>query len=132
MIGVDTNVLVRFFLGDDEAQSARARALINSSSAEQPVFVSVLVLAELVWVLQRFYEVPRSYIFDALNVLATGAHIVIERHDVVTMAIQRASESKVDLADVLIAAIATDAGCDHTVTFDKAAARRVPGMELLA
>lgn len=132
MIGVDTNVLVRFFLGDDEEQSRMARDVIAASSAERPIFVGVLVLAEFVWVLQKFYDVPRNSIFEALNVLIAATHIVIERQELVAATIELASQGKIDLADALIAAIASDAGCDCVVTFDKTAAMHIPGMELLS
>lgn len=132
MIGVDTNILVRFFVGDDPAQADKARELLAQRNETDPAFVSVLVVAELVWVLQKFYEVPQAYINEMLGVLTGGAGVVVERQDLVAAAVGRAAEDQADLADLLISAIVRDEGCSRTFTFDKRAARRVPGMELLA
>lgn len=132
MIGVDTNILVRFFVGDDPAQADKAQELLAQRNETDPAFVSVLVVAELVWVLQKFYEVPQAYINEMLGVLTGGAGVVVERQDLVAAAVGRAAEDQADLADLLISAIARDEGCSRTFTFDKRAARRVPGMELLA
>ncbi len=132
MIGVDTNILVRFFVGDDPAQADKARELLAQRNETDPAFVSVLVVAELVWVLQKFYEVPQAYINEMLGVLMGGAGVIVERQDLVAAAAELAAAEQADLADLLISTIARDEGCSRTFTFDKRAARRVPGMELLA
>jgi predicted nucleic-acid-binding protein len=132
MIGVDTNVLARFFIGDDKKQTEAAWAFLKARNADDPVFVSVLVIAELVWVLRRLYEVPKDNVIEMIGVLTSSPAILIERSDLVIAAVAAAAHPKADVADAIIAAIAADAGCTSTVTFDKSAAKHIPGMELLA
>jgi len=132
MIGLDTNVLVRFFVGDDEAQAATATRYLSERTADDPAFVSVVVVCELVWVLKNSYGYADAKVHDALNSLFESANIVIERAELVDRAVTQARETRSDVSDCVIAAVAADAGATRIVTFDKNAARRIPGMELLA
>ena len=132
MIGVDTNVLARFFIGDDKKQSEAAKSFLKARDADDPAFVSVLVIAELVWVLRRFYEVPKANVIEMIGVLTSSPAIVIERQDLVIAALSLATHPQADIADAIIALTAGDAGCSGIVTFDKTAAKRIAGMELLA
>lgn len=131
MIGVDTNVLVRVFVKDDKRQTERALRFLNQRSGEDPAFVSSVVLAELYWVLDRSYGYDDAAIFETFDWLFQSSNIVVEREELMMVALAVARERKADLSDSIIAAIAAQEGALHTVTFDSPAAQRVPGMELL-
>lgn len=135
MIGLDTNVLVRYLAQDDARQGKRAIALIEEElSASRPGYISVVVLAELCWVLKRRYAATRREIADVLDDLLAMAVFVIERRDVVQLALQRFradGRARSSFADFLIAELARDAGCADIFTFDKGAIRGA-GSRLLA
>ncbi|MDB5614022.1 MAG: hypothetical protein JWQ22_1675 [Devosia sp.] len=132
MIGVDTNVLVRFFVGDEKPQTLAAKTFMSERSADDPAFVGLLVIAELVWVLRKFYEVPKSNVLEMIEVLTSSPAIVVEREDLVVSAMHMARHPKADIADAIIALTAVGVGCSRVVTFDRPAAKHIPGMELLA
>ncbi|HEX6703924.1 MAG TPA: type II toxin-antitoxin system VapC family toxin [Albitalea sp.] len=132
MIGLDTNVLVRYLAQDDKRQSARASQLIESELSEGvPGFVGLIVLVELCWVLKRLYAATQAELRQTIQDLLNARQLVVERRDVVLLALQRWDVAKADFADALISAIAADAGCAETVTFDVSAAK-LPGVRLLA
>jgi len=127
MIGLDTNVLVRLLTRDDEEQARKARALLEKHAAEDgALFVSDIVLAELVWILERAYELGRGEIGGAIGALAENATLGFESREVVRQAQALFAESKAGFADCLIVAKAQAAGCESVVTFDKAM-RTLPG-----
>jgi len=130
MKAVDTNILLRYVLRDDEGQFARAAAFFRTRTAQDPAFVSLVVLAEFAWVLRQRYRFSRTDIRSLVETLMEAAEIVLE--DETMLAAVLAEAERGDLADHLIAYSARRAGCDSTVTFDTEAARRVPSMELLA
>ncbi|HEY9013082.1 MAG TPA: type II toxin-antitoxin system VapC family toxin [Devosia sp.] len=132
MIGVDTNVLVRHFVGDDQVQAAIATRYLSERTESDPAFVSAAVICELVWVLKRFYGYADAKVHEALHSLFESSNIVIERMELLHLAIGAAHEANADISDAIIAALAADAGATKTVTFDKVAAKRIPAMELLA
>jgi predicted nucleic-acid-binding protein len=130
MIGIDTNVLVRYLAQDDPAQSARATRLIESELSErQPGFIGVIVLVETCWVLKRLYGATVSELRDTVRDLLDARQLVVEQREAVARALVRLGEVSGDLADALILGTAEAAGCERIVTFDKAAARL--GMSLL-
>ena len=131
MIGVDSNVLVRLFTSDDQEQSAAAARYLSERTESDPAFVSVVVICEMVWVLQKSYRYAEAKVHEALNSLFESANVVIENAELIDWAITKALEQKADIADCIIAALAADAGATKTVTFDKTAAKRIPAMELL-
>lgn len=132
MIGVDTNVLIRLFIEDDPRQNAVVREFFADRSASDPAHISLVVIAELDWALSQIYKFGRDRISLVLEHMLDTSDIVVEAHDIVRDALPHYASSKVDLADLLIAEINRRSGCTTTVTFDKTAAKRVPGMELLA
>ncbi|MHA7154748.1 PIN domain-containing protein [Arthrobacter sp. TMN-50] len=129
MIGLDTNVLVRYLVRDDPAQSAAASALIRSFTARQPGYVSMVVLVETFWVLKRAYKLDQRDIARVILDLAASEDVVVEHADIVRRAARSASEGH-DFADVLIAFNGELRGCSHTATFDAKAAG-LPGMQFL-
>lgn len=127
MIGLDTNILVRYLTQDDPAQSARANAIFERElGPDDPGFVSAVVVAELVWVLLRAYDWDRHSVAEALQLMLQSDRLGLEHSDEVYLAMFEFRRSGADFADGLIGAIAVSAGCSHTVTFDRAAQRR-PG-----
>ena len=131
MIGLDTNVLVRFFAQDDPRQSPKAKELIDSLTAAEPGWVGVTTIVELVWVISRKLHGDRKTVTTILSRLLTREEIVIEQSGLVERALQQYRKGAADFADCLIAASAHAAGCSRTVTFDRRAARDA-GMELLS
>jgi len=131
MIGVDTNVLLRFLVEDDVDQCAAARAFMSARSEDSPVFVSTVVLAETVWLLNRRLAFPMADIIGMLKTLLAADGLLLEYADELDAWLSREGEPQGDLADNLIAWAGLRAGCRTTVTFDRSAARKVPGMELL-
>lgn len=131
MIGLDTNVLVRYFAQDDVAQSKKATALMESLSAEQPGYVSQVALVEVVWVLGRCYGVEREQVKDIIDSMIATKELVVEGADTVRKALRVfAASAKADFADCLIERSGHAAACEYTVTFDTAASK-VAGMRLL-
>lgn len=123
MIGLDTNVLVRYLSQDDPVQSQKATDLIESLTAGEPGFIAMVSVVELVWVLQSCYQATKSEIVDVLETLLRAKELVVERAEVVWQALRRFSDSKADFADCLIERCAHAAECEYTVTFDSKAAK---------
>jgi predicted nucleic-acid-binding protein len=131
MIGIDTNVLIRLLVRDDEAQvRAAERFIATHCSPENPGLVSVVVLVETAWALRRFYLYDRSQIANALVSLLNVAELEIESAEAVRAAIADFATSAAGLVDCLVARANVSAGCEYTVTFDRRAAR-LAGFELL-
>ena len=123
MIGLDTNVLVRYVMQDDPRQSPKATRLLESLSAEQPGFVPVVVMVELVWVLSGSYDLNRAQIATVLDTLLRSKELVVDRAELVAQALQRYSAGSADFSDALIERIAHAAGCTATMSFDTGAVK---------
>jgi predicted nucleic-acid-binding protein len=124
MIGLDTNVLVRYLVQDDAKQAAQATQLIEHKlTPTNPGFISLIVLLELYWVLTSLYSVTTTEWLQALDDLLASQSIQMEHRDVVQATIQVCQNKKAGFVDVLISQVASSAGCTQTLTFDKAAAR---------
>jgi len=130
MIGLDTNVVVRYIMQDDPKQSPRATRLVEALTPEAPGFVPLVAVVELVWVLSSAYGLDRQQVSDALELLLRSKEIILDRADQVLQA-QRRFKSGGDFADCLIERIAAEAGCASTMTFD-AGAMKSAGMTLIA
>lgn len=133
MLGLDTNVLVRYVAQDDAKQAAIATRLIERElSAAQPGFISLIVLVELCWVLKRLYAATEAELLATVDDLLASAQFHVERRTVVQAASQRmaTAKNKAGFTDMLVAQIAQAEGCLHTLSFDKGAVRAA-GMVLL-
>ena len=120
MIGLDTNVLVRYLTQDDPAQFAKAAVFIDAASEREEQFlVNTPVLCELVWVLAAVYDYSREEIAQALEQIFTTAQFEIERLDEARQALGDFRSSKADFSDALIGRINRSLGAKHTVTFDR-------------
>lgn len=124
MVGIDTNILVRYFAQDDEQQSKAATHLMEEAlSHEQPGFISSPVLVETFWTLKRSYALPRDIIYTILEKLLTAIELSFEYREEAWKALQISRTTNSDFADALIGMIHKHHGCDITLTFDKKAAR---------
>lgn len=124
MIGLDTNVLVRYLAQDDPKQTPLATDLIESLTADKPGFVSHVVLVETVWVLESCYSTDADQIAQVVETLLHVESLVVDEADVVWRALRQFKQAGGDLADALVAALARRAGCDAVYTFDRGAAKR--------
>jgi predicted nucleic-acid-binding protein len=131
VIGLDTNVVVRYFGQDDARQSVQADAIFDSLTAENPGWVGLAAILELVWVMTSIKGAGRLVIADTLEQLLAMEAMAVEQASTVANAVQRFRWGKAEFADCLIAASAQTAGCSRTLTFDRIAARDA-GMELIS
>ncbi|ANP45792.1 PIN domain-containing protein [Candidatus Viadribacter manganicus] len=123
MIGLDTNVVVRFLAQDDKIQSPIATRLISRLNRDRPGFISSVVLAEITWVLSRAYKTSREDIAKAVEGLLRSAELIVENPDAAYRALGLYQTSNsAEFADALIAQLALLAGAVETVTFDQNAA----------
>lgn len=124
MIGLDTNVLVRYMVQDDPKQSQAATNFIaKHCSVVSPGFINSLVLCELVWVLESAYGYPRENIAEVIEKILRTRQFQIHEPELMWSSLQKYREKIADFSDCYIASINTEAGCKHTVTFDKKASR---------
>lgn len=124
MIGLDTNVLVRYIVQDDADQGARAGRLIEQRcTQEQPGWISLIVICELVWVLEGAYGYSRDIIASVLRQILATAELSVDSPQRCWTALRAYERSGADFADYLIGAGNREAGCETTFTFDKRAAR---------
>ncbi len=130
MTGLDTNILVRYFVRDDPAQTKAADKLLEALSPEEPGWISQIVLVELVWALRLIYRFEREKIAAVLDTLLRSKELVIEQEEIAHLALSIYRRSKADFADCLIASAGRAAGCAEVFTFDRVAARDA-GMKLL-
>ena len=132
MIGLDTNILVRYFSQDDPVQSRKVLALFKTRlTRESPGHVNVVTLVETVWVLRRLYGADRAEAAHVVGSLLAAPNVVVERKPLVRKALQDYEGSACDFNDCLIERLNTEAGCTVTLTFDRAASKQ-HGFELLA
>jgi predicted nucleic-acid-binding protein len=121
VIGLDTNVLVRYLTQDDQQQFARAERFIKSAkSAGHTLFLNHVVLCELVWVLEGAYRHAKSEIVDVVDRLLLTSDFDIEDRDTVYGALAGFREAQGDFSDYLIGTKNRHSGCETTATFDGA------------
>ena len=124
MIGVDTNVLVRYLAQDDAVQSPRATSFIEKEcSVSAPGFVGLVVLVEVVWVSESRYGATRGEIAEILRRILSIRQLVVQDVEIAWKALRLFESTKADFADCLIERTANAAGCQRIVTFDKQASR---------
>jgi len=131
MIGVDTNIIVRHLIQDDENQCRAVERLVTSASQVDPILVNPVVAAESVWVLNRVYNVGDMEASNAISLLLESMEFAMPPHVNCTNWRDWFTSSNCDFSDVLIAKMNLENGCSKTYTLDKSAAKRIPEMELL-
>jgi predicted nucleic-acid-binding protein len=131
MIGLDTNVLVRYLVQDDTAQArAAAATLEGAASRGETLFLAAITLCELVWVLESAYGRSRAAIAAALEQIARTGDFTLEHADHVRGAVAAYKMTTADFADALVGRINEAVGCAHTVTFDRGM-KRLPQFRVL-
>jgi len=130
VIGLDTNILVRFLAQDNPVQSPIASRFMKSLTADEPGWVSLSTFLELAWVLGSKGRVDRRTMLNALEKLLSLDEVIVDQAEILENALQVYRQGNADFTDCLIAASGRSAGCSRTVTFDRIAARGA-GMELL-
>lgn len=121
MMALDTNVVVRFLVADDEAQTTRAARAIDKATARGgKCFVSDVVVVETAWVLTRSYRFRRAEVTDVVRRMLATAELVFQSPDALDRALRAYAAGKGDLADYLIREVARAAGSTATLTFDRA------------
>lgn len=132
MIGLDTNVIVRYVTQDDARQAAAASRLFERIlTVERPGFVGLITLCEVAWVLADCYEADKPRIAAVIEGLLGTRQLMVEEAEIVWKAMRAWEKSSADFSDVLVGQILAARGCEKVVTFDRAAAK-LPGFELLA
>ena len=120
MTGLDTNVLVRFLVEDDEAHAERAATLIEAAvAADERLYVSDVVLCEVVWVLGGAYDFRRTEIAGVLAELTRARHLRFDSSDRIARCVRAFEFGRGDFADYVILEHALEAGCDRVATFDR-------------
>ena len=131
MIGLDTNVVVRYVAQDDARQSAAATRLMEKTlSVEEPGFVTLVSLCEVAWVLAECYGADRARIRSVIQALLETRQIVVESAELAWRALRAWDGTTADFSDALIGEVAIQAGATKVLTFDKAAAK-LPTFALL-
>ena len=123
MIGLDTNIIIRLLVEDDEIQAERARDWLDENcSPESPAYISDLVVVEAAWTLKSSFGLNRREIAKGLGALFRNTLFVFETEEMFLEILALYETSNVDLADIMIAYRARLAGCEKTMTFDRKAA----------
>lgn len=123
MKAIDTNVLIRFLVKDDDKQAETVYRLFKKAeSSKEALFVPITVVLETVWVLESVYNIPRKEILESINELLLIPILEFEAQPAILNFVSSAKETNIDLSDILIAHSALSAGCESVLTFDKQAA----------
>jgi len=130
VIGLDANVVVRLLLGDDPDQTRRAEEAFLEHARGDGVYVTLVVLAEVAWVLQAGYRLPRETVHERLGSFVRTRGVFVEQVDVVLDALDRYRAGDADFADLLILGASRLAGAAPLLTFDRRLAR-LAGVEEL-
>lgn len=119
MIGLDTNVLVRYLVRDDDDQAEAARELLEGLTADNPGFICREVATEVVWVLERSYKFTREQIADVLLEMLATDSLVFETPEGMTQAVESYRLGGADFADQMILRAAIYNGATPLYTFDR-------------
>jgi predicted nucleic-acid-binding protein len=130
MIGLDTNVLIRYLTLDDPVQSAKAAEVIDRLTPKNPGFVSIVATVETVWILDRAYSLTAQEISTAVERLLPVEVLSIENEQQVFTAMVALKQGRGSFSDALIGELGVRAGCARTLTFDRNALR-LPSFEMV-
>lgn len=130
MIGLDTNVLIRFLAQDAPVQSARATEIISRLSAEDPGFVSLVTILEIFWVLKSVFKRSRQELASDLEALLSADTLEIQNEQEVYSAVVALRAGTGSFEDALVGSLGIWRGCSTTLTFDTDAARKLHGFSL--
>ena len=122
VIGIDTNVLVRYLVQDDKLQASAANKILDRVSELNPAFINNIVMCETVWVLSRAYKYEKKLIVKAMEQILSTSGIEFENAEAVRKALRHYTNGSADFSDYLIAEINKENGAKTTYTFDRKAA----------
>jgi predicted nucleic-acid-binding protein len=131
MIALDTNVLLRYLVQDDPAQSARATEIIERLTARNPGFISLVCILEIVWVLGSLYKRTRGQIAQHIEMILAADTLEVQNEQEVYQAVVALRNGTGSFEDALIGAIGVWRGCSATLTFDENAVKRLNGFRLI-
>ena len=132
MIGIDTNVLVRYMAQDDPKQAKIAAEFIEETCTKDNLgFINHITLCELCWVLKRLYKTPKEQLAEIIEQLLRTGRLFVQEPQIVWLALEDFKTDNADFPDCLIAQINLTNYCSSTVTFDVKAAK-VAGFNLLS
>lgn len=124
MIGLDTNILVRYIAQDDPIQSSKATEIIERRLTEEnPGFLSTVAMIETVWVLERAYRLKSDELAAIIERILQIDVLVVENEQEIFTAMMALKQGKGSFADAVILALGARAGCSYTLTFDQKASR---------
>ena len=124
MKAIDTNILIRFLVGDDEMQAKKVYSIFKKAESEKKeLFVPLLVVLEMIWVLESVYDISRTEILDSISDLLLMPIFKFDQQSALQQLVHSAQGNKYDLSDLLIAHSAKVNGCEVVITFDKKASK---------
>ena len=123
MTSIDTNIIVRYLVGDDAEQAEAARALLDGLTLADPGFICREVVIETAWVLERSYRFTRARVAEALMDLTASDSLVVENSDDVAAAAYLYRQGGAGFSDLMVLSAAERAGATPLYTFDRRLAR---------
>ncbi|MCK4563067.1 MAG: type II toxin-antitoxin system VapC family toxin [Verrucomicrobia bacterium] len=124
MIALDTNVLVRFLVQDDEKQAKQVHARLKKAEKnKEQLYVPQAVILETIWVLGHAYGFQRPEILNSIEALTQMPIFLFEADDVLEGLVEQGRQTNLDLSDLLIALSAENQGAKPILTFDRKAAK---------
>lgn len=122
MIGIDTNILVRYLTQDDIEQAKTAESLLDKYLTKpKSVFVNNIIICELIWILDRGYKYSKDQIIKVVRQILSTEEFAFENQNVLWLALEQFEKKRLDFSDALIGQLNKNKGCESTFTFDKAA-----------
>lgn len=131
MIALDTNILLRYLTQDDPVPSPKANRVIDRLTEEEPGFISLVTILEIVWVRKSIYKRTAHEIADEVEMILAADSLEVQNEQEVyqaVIALRRTGEFE----DGLIGSLGLWRGCSATLTFDDNAARRLNGFRLVS
>lgn len=124
MIGIDTNILVRYLTQDDIDQAQVVDQIFNTyATSSNSIFVNNIVICELIWVLERGYKYTKEIVTKAIKQILSTEEFAFENQDLLWLALNQYSQNKLDFSDALIGELNKASGCSKTLTFDQNAVK---------
>jgi len=124
MLGIDTNILIRYIVQDDPVQSPLVSHFLKKECTEQaPCYISHIVLCEVVWVLESAYDYKREKIAETLKLILETSHFIVEEPARTWCALEAYQKQSMDFSDALLGETNQLQGCETTVTLDRKASK---------
>ena len=128
MIAVDTNILVRYFVGAEDDDTRKATRFVEQDlSIDQLGYVTSVAICEVIWVIKNYYKFGYAAQAAVIRLMLDASQLLVEHEDCVASALE---SQHGDIADAIIHFVGVKQGCSKTLTFDKKFAR-LSGVELL-